>query len=111
MTVLTFCTSGVLLRTLMFGETSVANISHIIIDEVQERDKFCDFLLIVLRDLLSKFRNLHLILMSATLDSDMFSKYFMNCPVVSVPGRMFPVKEYFLEDVLKLLVETRFYFL
>ncbi|KAK6644023.1 hypothetical protein RUM43_000288 [Polyplax serrata] len=101
MTVLTFCTSGVLLRTLMCGESSIANVTHIILDEVHERDKFCDFLLIVLRDLLIKFRNLHLILLSATLDTEIFSKYFNNCPVVNVPGRMFPVKEYFLEDVLK----------
>lgn len=85
----------------MCGESSVANVTHIIVDEVHERDRFCDFLLIALRDLLIKFRNLHLILMSATLETDIFCKYFMNCPVVSVPGRQYPVKEYFLEDILK----------
>lgn len=85
----------------MCGDASVANVTHIIVDEVHERDRFCDFLLIALRDLVTKNRNLHLILMSATLDTDIFSKYFMNCPVVSVPGRQFSVKEYFLEDVLK----------
>lgn len=100
-TVLTFCTSGVLLRTLMCGESSVANVTHILVDEVHERNKFCDFLLIALRDLLAKFRNLHLILLSATLDTEIFSKYFMNCPIVTVAGRSYPVKEYFLEDVLK----------
>ncbi|KAL0271676.1 UNVERIFIED_CONTAM: hypothetical protein PYX00_008692 [Menopon gallinae] len=101
-TVVTFCTSGVLLRTLMCGESTMGNVTHIVVDEVHERDRYCDFLLIALRDLLTKFRNLHLILMSATLNSETFSKYFMNCPVISVPGRQFPVKEYFLEDVLKL---------
>lgn len=101
MTVLTFCTTGVLLRTLIYGDSSIANVTHIVLDEVHERDRFCDFLLIVLRDLLVKFRNLHLVLLSATLDTAIFSKYFMNCPVLSVPGKMYPVKEYFLEDVLK----------
>ena len=32
------------------------------------------------------------VLMSATLDADKFSKYFKNCPVVQVPGRTFPVE-------------------
>ncbi|UYV78743.1 YTHDC2 [Cordylochernes scorpioides] len=91
-TVLTFCTNGVLLRTLMGGDAT---------DEVHERDKFSDFLLLILRDLLLKFRNLKLILMSANLDTQLFVKYFGNCPIIEVPGRVHEVKEYFLEDILR----------
>ena len=40
--------------------------------------------------------------MSATLNSDAFSAYFGNCPVVSIPGRTHPVKEFRLEDVLEM---------
>ena len=40
--------------------------------------------------------------MSATLNSDAFSSYFGNCPVVSIPGRAHPVEENRLEDVLEL---------
>lgn len=40
--------------------------------------------------------------MSATLNADQFSEYFGGCPVVSIPGRAFPVKEYRLEDILQL---------
>lgn len=51
------CTHGVLLRTLMGSKTSngdsVANITHIILDEVHERDKFADFLLIELRRMIN----------------------------------------------------------
>lgn len=100
-TILSFCTTGILLRTLMSGESNLANVTHIIVDEVHERDKFCDFLLIALRDLLNKFRNLRIVLMSASIDTQAFTKYFNNCPVVSVPGKHFPVTEYYLEDVLK----------
>ncbi|KAH8040330.1 hypothetical protein HPB51_010110 [Rhipicephalus microplus] len=71
-------------------------------DEVHERDRFTDFLLTVLRDLLPKFRNLKVILMSATMDVELFIKYFGNCPVVEVPSRSYEVKAYFLEDVLRL---------
>ncbi|XP_015929708.1 3'-5' RNA helicase YTHDC2 isoform X2 [Parasteatoda tepidariorum] len=100
-TLVTFCTNGVLLRTLMGGDASVATVSHILVDELHERDRYSDFLLIVLRDLLLKFRNLKLVLMSASLDTQLFSKYFSNCPVIEVPGRTYDVKTYFLEDVLK----------
>lgn len=41
-------------------------------------------------------------LMSATLNADSFSKYFGGCPVVSIPGRAFPVEENRLEDILEL---------
>ena len=101
-TLLTYCTNGVLLRTLMGGDSALAMITHIIVDEVHERDRFCDFLLITLKDALVKFRSLKVILMSATIDTNVFTKYFNNCSVVNVPGRCFEVDTYFLEDVLKM---------
>ena len=54
----------------------------VLVDEVHERDRFTDFLLIVLRDCLPKFRHLKLILMSAALDVNLYAKYFNNCPVI-----------------------------
>ena len=71
-TLLTFCTNGVLLRTLMGGDASLGTITHIVIDEIHERDRFSDFLLTVIRDALNKFRGLKLILMSATVDVQLF---------------------------------------
>lgn len=40
--------------------------------------------------------------MSATIDTSLFSKYFNDCPVVEIPGRIFPVKRYFLEECIEL---------
>ncbi|KAJ8714380.1 hypothetical protein PYW07_002605 [Mythimna separata] len=74
-TVLTYCTNGVLLRTLMAGDTSLTGVTHIFVDEVHERDKFSDFLLIALRDALPRFKELKLVLMSATMDTQIFSRY------------------------------------
>ena len=41
--------------------------------------------------------------MSATIDTSLFSEYFINCPVIEVTGRTYPVQEYFLEDVVQML--------
>nr|XP_014346728.1 PREDICTED: probable ATP-dependent RNA helicase YTHDC2 isoform X2 [Latimeria chalumnae] len=81
-TLLTFCTNGVLLRTLMAGDSTLSTVTHVIVDEVHERDRFSDFLLTKLRDVLQKHPSLKLILSSAALDVNLFMKYFSGCPVI-----------------------------
>uniref|UniRef100_A0A671FHS6 RNA helicase n=1 Tax=Rhinolophus ferrumequinum TaxID=59479 RepID=A0A671FHS6_RHIFE len=100
-TLLTFCTNGVLLRTLMAGDSTLSTVTHVIVDEVHERDRFSDFLLTKLRDLLQKHPTLKLILSSAALDVNLFIRYFGSCPVIHIQGRPFEVKEMFLEDILR----------
>ncbi|KAM4050942.1 3'-5' RNA helicase YTHDC2 isoform 2-T5 [Anomaloglossus baeobatrachus] len=100
-TLLTFCTNGVLLRTLMAGDTTLSTVTHVIVDEVHERDRFSDFLITKLRDLIQKHPTLKLILSSAALDITLFLKYFGGCPVLYIQGRPFEVKELFLEDILR----------
>ncbi|KAF7842782.1 DExH-box ATP-dependent RNA helicase DExH7, chloroplastic isoform X1 [Senna tora] len=102
-TKLLFCTTGILLRKLM-GDNSLTGITHVIVDEVHERSLLGDFLLIVLKNLIEKqstesSTRLKVILMSATVDSSFFSRYFGNCPVVTAEGRTHPVTTYFLEDI------------
>lgn len=101
---LMFCTNGVLLRMLTAGggEDPMATVTHLVVDEIHERDRFADFLLILLRDLLPAHPHLRLVLMSATLHIDLFSGYFGGCPVVRVPGFTHPVQDFYLEDVLRL---------
>lgn len=95
---LTFCTTGILLRRLQ-SDPNLANVSHIIIDEVHERSEESDFLLAILKDLLKKRKNLRVILMSATLNATLFSEYFRGAPVLDIPGRTFPVEQIFLEVI------------
>ncbi|GKA13759.1 DExH-box ATP-dependent RNA helicase DExH1 isoform X1 [Tanacetum coccineum] len=97
---LLFCTTGVLLRKLV-QDPSLTGVSHLLVDEIHERGMNEDFLLIILRDLLPKRPDLRLILMSATINADLFSKYFGNSPTIHIPGLTFPVQELFLEDVLE----------
>ncbi|XP_073843216.1 dosage compensation regulator mle-like isoform X1 [Musca autumnalis] len=94
-----FCTVGVLLRKL---EAGLRGISHIIVDEIHERDVNSDFLLIILRDMVHTYPDLRIILMSATIDTTLFSEYFGNCPVIEVPGRAYPVQQFFLEDCVEM---------
>lgn len=51
-----------------------------------------DFLLVVLRDVVEAYPEIRVILMSATIDTSMFTEYFFNCPVIEVFGRTFPVQ-------------------
>jgi hypothetical protein len=110
-TQLLFLTPGVLLRKLQ-SSPMLTEYTHIIIDEVHERDKYTEFLLIRLRDLLPMRPDLRLVLMSATLQTEMLMSYFTSSPdpyykrnppvMLSIEGRMFPVQEFFLEHVLEL---------
>lgn len=94
-----FCTVGVLLKKL---ENGLRGVSHVIVDEIHERDVNSDFIMVVLRDMIHTYPDLRVILMSATIDTTLFSKYFNNCPVLEIEGRAFPVKQYFLEDCVEL---------
>mgnify|MGYP000412686025 CR=1 FL=1 len=74
---LLYCTNGILLRRLQV-DPSLIGVSHIVLDEVHERNIESDFLLIVLRDLLKIRTDLRIVLMSATLNADTFATYFNN---------------------------------
>jgi len=63
----------------------------IIIDEAHERNLNIDFLLGYLKQLIVKRPELKLIVTSATIDLERFSRHFNNAPIVEVSGRTFPV--------------------
>ena len=64
----------------------------IIIDEAHERSLNIDFLLGYMRWLLPRRPDLKLIITSATIDPERFSKHFSNAPIINVSGRTFPVE-------------------
>ncbi|CZR65068.1 related to helicases [Phialocephala subalpina] len=111
-TKITFVTTGVLLRRLQTSGgssndvvASLADVSHVIIDEVHERSLDTDFLLVLLRDVLKKRKDLKLILMSATLDAGVFEDYFKSMGKVGrveISGRTYPVEDYYLDDVIQM---------
>lgn len=111
---ITFVTTGVLLRRLQTSGgrvedvvASLADVSHVVIDEVHERSLDTDFLLNLIREVMRERRDmLKLVLMSATLDATTFAHYFtsegLTVGMVEISGRTFPVDEYYLDDVIRM---------
>ncbi|KAJ4825186.1 hypothetical protein Tsubulata_022558 [Turnera subulata] len=93
---LLFCSTGILLRRLLV-DWNLRGITHIIVDEIHEGGMNEDFLLIVLKELLPFQPELKLILMSSTLDTELFSSYFGGTSIFSIP-----YNTHFLEDILEM---------
>ncbi|MCX8085265.1 MAG: ATP-dependent RNA helicase HrpA [Rhodocyclaceae bacterium] len=64
----------------------------LIIDEAHERSLNIDFLLGYLKSVLARRHDLKLIITSATLDAERFSKHFDDAPVIEVSGRLYPIE-------------------
>lgn len=96
-TIVKYMTDGMLLREAL-ADDSLNNYSVIILDEAHERTIFTDVLFALTkacttrRNATKGAKKLKLIITSATLDAEGFSKYFCGCPIFTIPGRMFPVK-------------------
>lgn len=113
---ITFCTTGIFLKRLqsaisanVASHQSLDEVTHIIVDEVHERDVDTDLLLVVLKRLLddrkARGKPLKIVLMSATIDPLLFQRYFSDesgalADVIEIPGRSYPVSKHFLEDFI-----------
>jgi len=84
-------TDGILLAETQ-GDHFLNAYDTIIIDEAHERSLNIDFLLGYLKQLLVKRPDLKVIVTSATIDADRFSKHFNGAPVIEVSGRTYPVE-------------------
>ena len=69
----------------------------IIVDEAHERSLNIDFILGILKRLLYKRKDLKIIISSATIDTEKFSKAFFNAKIIEVSGRMFPVETKYMD--------------
>ncbi|KAL3419456.1 helicase associated domain-containing protein [Phlyctema vagabunda] len=115
---ISYVTTGILLRKLQESEEfALHGVSHIIIDEVHERNVQIDFLLVSLKRILAERKaegkpDIKIIMMSATIDTTLFCKYFGSgydggrCPHIEVPGRTFPVTQHFLDESYSELTRT-----
>ena len=83
-------TDGILLAQTQ-TDRDLLQYDTIIIDEAHERSLNIDFLLGYLKQLLARRADLKLIITSATIDVERFSKHFNNAPIIEVSGRTYPV--------------------
>jgi len=90
-------TDGILLAETQ-GDKYLNAYDTIIVDEAHERSLNIDFLLGILRNLIKVRTDLRLIITSATIDTEKFSKAFDDAPVVEVSGRTYPVTVQYTES-------------
>ncbi|KAJ5096223.1 hypothetical protein NUU61_005579 [Penicillium alfredii] len=116
---ITYCTTGIFLNLLQDSSARLQSLSHIILDEVHVRDVGIDLVMLLLKRYVEKRQATgapvpKIIVMSATVDVDLFSSYFRNkaldgtlipAPHLTIAGRSFEVKKHYLEELLTTLEE------
>ncbi|CAJ0917304.1 unnamed protein product, partial [Mesorhabditis belari] len=96
-----YVTAGYLLRKMQSG---LHGVSHLFIDEAHEMDKDIEILLTLAKDLAQKFRDLKIIIMSATINVASLQEYFPNCGFLQLQGKTaYPVEDFYLSDVKRIL--------
>jgi len=94
-TVIKFMTDGILLSETQH-DRDLLQYDTIIVDEAHERSLNIDFILGYLKQLKQRRPELKIIISSATLDAENFSKFFDDAPILIIEGRTFPVDDFFL---------------
>lgn len=96
-TLLKYMTDGMLLREAM-NDHNLSRYSTIMLDEAHERTMATDVLMGLLKEVVVRRPDLKIIIMSATLDAQKFQRYFMDAPLLAVPGRTHPVEVFYTPE-------------
>ncbi len=84
-------TDGILLQEIK-ADKDLSRYNVIIVDEAHERSLNIDFILGLLKSLLKRREDFKVIVSSATINAEVFSEYFDECPIVRIEAGMYPVQ-------------------
>ncbi len=98
-------TDGILLQELKL-DPWLSKYSVIMVDEAHERSLNIDFILGLLKRILQERQDFKVIISSATINTDMFSMYFNECPVIKIDAMTYPVTLIFDPPALTASTET-----
>ncbi|KAG2645583.1 hypothetical protein PVAP13_2KG431815 [Panicum virgatum] len=104
-TIIKYMTDGVLLRETL-KDADLDKYRVIVMDEAHERSLNTDVLFGILKKVVARRRDFKLIVTSATLNADKFSKFFGGVPIFHIPGRTFPVNIMFSKTPCEDYVEA-----
>ena len=99
-TTLKYVTDGILLRQLMTNNT-LDGYNIVVIDEVHERRVTTDVLIGLIKRLLPVRTELKVVIMSATLNTRLFSDFFGGCDHLRIPGKIYPIEVIYSPSVLE----------
>ena len=98
-------TDGILLQELKL-DPWLSKYSVIMVDEAHERSLNIDFILGLLKRILQERQDFKVIISSATINTDMFSMYFNECPVIKIDAMTYPVTLIFDPPAITASTET-----
>lgn len=99
------CVTEALFVRRIQADPGLKKIGLVILDEFHERSLYSDLALALILDICELNSDLHLLLMSATLETESLSR-FLSAPVISVPGKAFPVETLYVPPEQGLLTVT-----
>jgi len=103
-TIIKYMTDGILLRETL-SDRDLEKYSCVVMDEAHERSLNTDVLLGVIRDVMRRRVDLRVIVTSATMNAEKFAEFFGSCPVFTIPGRTFPVDQFYAKNPVEDYVE------